>query len=79
MLRQKESCINLISVLLYLWCEGVSIICFPVTGYRATFIRTHANIEDGAFCKNSYRLKPMNCFCKKLHMVAGVLNASLGQ
>ena len=61
------------------WCEGVSIIWFPVTGCRATFIRTHANTEDGAFCENSYRLKAMNCFCKKLHMFPGVLNAPLGQ
>ena len=69
---------HLISILLYFRCEEVSIICFPVTRYKAIF-RTPANIEDGAFCENSYRLKAMNCFCKKLHMFAEVLNASLGQ
>ena len=30
--------------------------------------RTHSNIENGAFCKNSWKLKAVNYFCKKLHL-----------
>ena len=50
-------------------CQTSEMELFPkvVTGFRGE-LRVLLNIYNGAFFKNSQKLKVVHCFCKNLHL-----------